>query len=127
VGRLASKNSITVTNKTLVLTGFIPVSLTCSSLCPHRDLYSLCGLFYFGELPMYGESLNWFQRFMQRFQPTPIEMAEAELKDAELAALHMEGKAEYAVLRVKIYNLTAEYHKGRIQRLKEFLHTTIGE
>jgi hypothetical protein len=70
---------------------------------------------------MYGETLGWFARFMQRFEPTPIQLVKAELKDAELSVLASQSKAEYAALRVQIHKLTAEYHQGRISRLRGFL------
>lgn len=75
---------------------------------------------------MYGDKLSWFQRFMQRFQPTPEVMAMAELKDAELAALQSESMAEYAALRVSIHNLTAAYHKARMVRLSGYIGKSEG-
>ena len=71
---------------------------------------------------MYGDQLGWWSRFMQRFMPSPIEMVTAELKDAEMAALASQSKAEYAALRVKIHSLTAQYHSDRVLRLKAFLN-----
>lgn len=70
---------------------------------------------------MYGQSLTWFQRFVQRFQITPIQMAKAELKDAELAHLQSISMAEYADLRMQTHKLTAEYHDGRAKRLRQYL------
>lgn len=70
---------------------------------------------------MYGDKISWLQRFMQRFQPTPITMAKAELKDAQLAALQSQSMAEYAELRKQIHDLTTQYHHGRIDRLRAFL------
>jgi hypothetical protein len=70
---------------------------------------------------MYGQSLSWFQRFLQRFQATPIQMAKAELKDAELAHLQCISMAEYADLRMKTHKLTADYHAARAERLAEYL------
>lgn len=72
---------------------------------------------------MYGDKITWFQRFMQRFQPTPIQMVKAELKDAQLAALQSQSMAEYAALRVQIHNLTTIYHEGRVTRLQNFVDT----
>lgn len=74
---------------------------------------------------MYGEQMGWLSRFMQRFQATPIEIVQAELKDAELAALASQSKAEYAALRVQIHTLTAEYHSNRVQRLRAFIKAHI--
>lgn len=70
---------------------------------------------------MYGQPLTFWQRFMLRFQATPTVMAEAELKAAELDRLQAISQAEYAHLRMNIYEITANYHAGRIERLKEFL------
>jgi hypothetical protein len=70
---------------------------------------------------MYGTHLTWFQRFLQRFQITPVQMAKAELKDAELAALQSVSMAEYADLRMQTHKLTADYHEGRAERLREYL------
>lgn len=70
---------------------------------------------------MYGQSLSWLQRFLQRFQITPIQMAKAELKDAELAHLQSISMAEYADLRMQTHKLTAEYHDGRAERLRQYL------
>lgn len=70
---------------------------------------------------MYGQPLSWFQRFMQRFQATPIQMAQAELKDAELAALQCISMAEYADLCMQKHQLTADYHEARADRLREYL------
>lgn len=70
---------------------------------------------------MYGQQLSWFQRLMQRFHPSPEQMAEAELKEARLAELQSKSEAEYAALRMQMHNLTAEYHAGRICRLECFL------
>jgi hypothetical protein len=71
---------------------------------------------------MYGQTLSWWERFLQRFQPTPMKLAHAELKQAELAELQAQSMAEYAALRVQIHKLTAEYHHNRIIRLKQFLY-----
>lgn len=70
---------------------------------------------------MYGDKLTRYQRFMQRFQPTPLTLVKAELKDAEIAALHSQSMAEYAALRVKIHDLTTDYHKDRVDRLSRFV------
>ena len=70
---------------------------------------------------MYGQPLSFWQRFMLRFQATPTQMAEAELKAAELDKLAAISQGEYARLRAAIYEITATYHEGRITRLKEFL------
>lgn len=70
---------------------------------------------------MYGQSLSWLQRFLQRFQITPIQMAKAELKDAELAHLQSISMAEYADLRMQTHKLTANYHKARAERLRDYL------
>lgn len=72
---------------------------------------------------MYGEHLNWFQRFLQRFQPTPIDVVKAELKDAELSAIMSESQAEFAALSVEIHKLTTVYHKNRAARLRDFVFT----
>lgn len=70
---------------------------------------------------MYGQPLNWFQRLLQRFQPTPTDIAQAELREAEIAKLHAHSEAEYAALRTQMHRLTAEYHADRINRLRTFL------
>ncbi len=70
---------------------------------------------------MYGQPLSWFQRFMQRFQSTPIQTVKAELKDAQLAALQSQSMAEYAALRVQIHSLTTTYHENRENRLQQFV------
>lgn len=71
---------------------------------------------------MYGEHLNWFQRFLQRFQPTPISVVKAELKDAELSAIMSESQAEFAALSVEIHKLTTIYHQNRANRLRMFVN-----
>ena len=70
---------------------------------------------------MYGQFFSWLQRFLQRFQITPIKMAKAELKDAELAHLQSISMAEYAALRMQTHKLTATYHKVRAERLRDYL------
>ena len=70
---------------------------------------------------MYGEQIGWFARFMQRFQPTPIEIVKAELLDAKILVLQSQSQAEFAALRVKIHALTAQYHSDRIERLQAFV------
>jgi len=72
---------------------------------------------------MYGEKITWLQRFLQRFQPSPMEVVQAELKDAELAALQSQSMAEYAALSVQIHNLKVAYHEGRVDRLRAFIIT----
>lgn len=70
---------------------------------------------------MYGDKISWFRRFMQRFEPTSMAIVKAELFDAETAALHSQSMAEYATLRVKIHDLTTDYHKDRVVRLRTFV------
>ena len=70
---------------------------------------------------MYGEQMTRWQRFMQRFQLSPVDVVEAELKDAQVAALQAISKSEYATLRANIYSLTAKYHHERSVRLLDFL------
>jgi len=70
---------------------------------------------------MYGDKITWLQRFMLFFQPSPIQTVKAELKAAEHAALQSQSMAEYAALRVKIHDLTTEYHNDRVERLSMFV------
>ena len=70
---------------------------------------------------MYGEKINWFTRFMLRFQASPLDIVKAEYQLAELAALQADSRAEYAGLEVKMNELTADYHKKRMVRLGEFI------
>lgn len=70
---------------------------------------------------MYGQPLTWWQRFSQRFMPTPLNMAKAELKDAELAHLQSISMAEYADLRMQTHKLTADYHNNRAGRLRAYV------
>lgn len=70
---------------------------------------------------MYGDKITWLQRFMLFFQPSPLQSVKAELKAAEHAALQSQSMAEYAALRVKIHDLTTEYHNDRVERLSMFV------
>lgn len=70
---------------------------------------------------MYGEHPGFIARFMQRFQPTPMQVVQAELKDAKLAALMSQSEAEYAALRVKIHSITSDYHLVRADRLQAYV------
>lgn len=70
---------------------------------------------------MYGQKLTKFQRFMQRFQLTPIQVVAGELRDAELAHLQSVSMAEYADLRMQTHKLTADYHDARADRLRQYL------
>lgn len=68
-----------------------------------------------GQLP------NWFDRWLQRFIPTPQQMVEAELKDAQLHVLAAQTQAEYAALCVDQHKLTIAYHQQRIERLHTWM------
>ncbi len=70
---------------------------------------------------MHGEQPSWFQRFMLRFEATPRQIVEAELKQAQLAEIQEHTMAEYALLRMRVHQLTADYHAKRIERLTGYL------
>jgi exoribonuclease II len=68
-----------------------------------------------GQLP------SWFDRWTQRWMPSPQQVALAELKHAQLHVLESQTRAEYADLRMQISIRTTEYHRLRIERLQAFL------
>ena len=76
---------------------------------------------------MYGEKMTRFQRFTQRFSLEPIDIVQAELKDAMLANLQAISESEYAALQVKMHDLTAEYHYNRAVRMQEYIQSFSGE
>lgn len=69
----------------------------------------------------HGQLPGWFDRWLQRWMPSPQEVAAAELKDAQLHVLESQTQAEYAALLVGQHNLTTNYHRNRIVRLSNYL------
>lgn len=68
-----------------------------------------------------GQIPGWLDRWLQRFIPTPEQIAAAELQDAKFQIMQSITAAEYAKMCVSQRNIETHFHRGRILRLAEFL------